>query len=185
MDRQGVALDQYSVSILMKASRRAKNSQDSERALAVLDRIGSLNVCEDEVLFNTVLDACINRRDRTRLSHALESYAGSKMRASVRTYGLLIKAGSLLKRISFCWDLWTEMTQQRNLAPNDITLPCMLDAVIENRNIEDAFTLFKEWKTKVVYNTVIYSTRIKGFASVGDAERAITVYHEAQTVTVF
>jgi len=131
------------------------------------------------VLFNTVLDACIHRRQKTRLAHAVETYMGSKtIKPSVRTYGLLIKACSILRMPTRVWDLWLEMVQHRNMTPNDITLSCMLDALIESRHVEDALALFREWKTKVTYNTVIYSTLIKGFASAGDAERAMVAYRD-------
>jgi len=175
MDRRNVPLDQYTVSIMMKASRRASDPRDAYRALEILDRAG-INVCEDEVLFNTVLDACIYRRQKSRLTQAIEAYAASKMRPSVRTYGLLIKACSILKQTWRCWELWRDMVEGRHIEPNDITLSCMLDALIEGRHVEDALTLFQEWKTKVTYNTVIYSTLIKGFASAGDAERAMAAY---------
>jgi len=181
MDRRGVRVDQYTVSIMMKASRKSSDPRDADRALAVLDRAG-VDVCQDEVLFNTVLDACIHRRQRTRLAKAIDTYMESKgIRPSVRTYGLLIKACSILKMPQRCWDLWREMVEHRNITPNDITLSCMLDALIEARHIEDALALFREWKAKVSYNTVIYSTLIKGFASAGDADRAMAVYHDMKT----
>jgi pentatricopeptide repeat protein len=137
-----------------------------------------VDVCEDEVLFNTVLDACIYRVDKARLSRALAALSGSKARPSVRTYGLLIKASSLLKDTARCWVFWEEMTKLRRMEPNDITLSCMMDALIEGRNIEDAVAVFQEWKGKVSTNTIIYSTLIKGFASTGDADRAMAAYHD-------
>lgn len=178
MDRRSVRVDQYTVSILMKASRKCSDPRDADRALSVLDRAG-VHVCQDEVLFNTVLDACIHRRQKARLAKAIETYGEAKgMKPSVRTYGLLIKACSILKMPQRCWELWSEMVDHRKLTPNDITLSCMLDALIEARHIEEALALFQEWKPKVAYNTVIYSTLIKGFASAGDAERAMQAYRD-------
>merc|ERR1719433_2109 len=57
----------------------------------------------------------------------------------------------------------------------------MLDALIEGRRIEEALAIFQEWKSKVPYNTVIYSTLIKGFATSGDGERAMAVYQDMKT----
>jgi len=182
MDSGGVPLDQYTVSIMMKASRRATDYKQAMQALEVIDRC-AISVCEDEVLFNTVLDACIMRKDLTRLARSLDTYAESSMRPSVRTYGLIIKGCSVLNQTQRCWLNWQQMLE-RGILPNDITLSCMLDALIEGHQTEDAYTLFKEYKDKVQYNTIIYSTLIKGFASAGDGERAMETYRDMQAAGV-
>jgi len=178
MDRKGVQLDHYTVSIMMKAAKKARNPRDASRALAVLDRAGGVKVCEDDVLFNTVLDACIHRQDTERLRKVLETFASSDMKPSVHTYGLLIKAFSTLRQLSRCWQLWREMVETRELVPNSITLSCMLDALICAREVNKGVALLKEWKGKVTLNTVMYSTLIKGFAIAGEADRAMDIYRE-------
>jgi len=179
MERRAVPTDMYTVSIIMKAAKRASSPKEADKALSVLDRPG-LNVCEDEVLFNTVLDACIYRADKARLSRALAALGGGGVRRSVRTYGLLIKACSVLRQTSRCWAFWQEMVVQRGLEPNDITLSCMIDALVEGKQVEDAVGIFQQWKSKANGNTVIYSTLIKGFASTGDADRAMATMRDMQ-----
>lgn len=180
MDRNRVPLDHYSVSIMMKAARRAKHTRDADRALSVLDRT-SVCICEDEVLFNSALDACIHRRDTERLARVVAGFAEfgqAKLRPSVHTYGLLIKACSLLQRLPSCRELWKEMTQQRSITPTDITLSCMLDALVCGHAVDEAVTLFRKWQPIVPANTVIYATLIKGFASNGDPKRAMDIFRE-------
>jgi pentatricopeptide repeat protein len=179
MEQRQLPVDQFTVSIVMKAARKTHNLQEAERAFQFLDRAG-VNPCEDEVCFNTVLDTCIHRRDKARLRRSLESLASSKMLPTVRTYGLLIKACALLKDTERCVAFWREMTHQRRIVPTDITLSCMIDALIEGHDLEEAVSIFEEWKGTVEPNTVIYSTLIKGFASAGDAERAMATYTEMQ-----
>jgi len=178
MDRRGVPMDHYTVSIMMKAAKRARIPRDGMRALAVLDRASGVKVCDDDVLFNTVLDACIHRQDLDRLRKILEAFASSAMKPSVQTYGLLIKAFSTMRQLSRCWQLWKDMVETRQLMPNGITLSCMLDALICAREVDKGVSLLREWKGKVTPNTVMYSTLIKGFASAGDADRAMGVYRE-------
>lgn len=175
MDRKGVSIDHYTVSIMMKVVKKA-NQRDSHRALAVLERFDGMKLHEDEVLFNTLLDALIHRRYIDRLGVVLQDFDVANVKPSVQTYGLLIKAFSLLKKTSRCWELWRDMVQTRGITPNAITLSCMLDAIICARQSEQAVNLLEEWKKKVPTNTVMYSTLIKGFASVGDAERAMDMF---------
>jgi pentatricopeptide repeat protein len=179
MERKRVPLDHYTLSIMMKAARKARNPRDGRRALAVIDRAG-VNVCEDDVLFNTVLDACIHLKDTERLGNVLEAFARSKIRPTVHTYGLLIKACSILRKVARCWELWKEMVEKRDITPNDITLSCMLDALVCSSRVEEAVALFQHWKEKVPPNTVMYSTLIKGYAVLGDSERAMEMYRELQ-----
>jgi len=179
MSEKGTPIDNYTVSIMMKVAKKAHSPQDAERALAVLDRAGRARVFDDEVLFNSVIDACIQRRDTQRLAKVLASFTEqSTMKPSVQTYGLLIKANSMVRQVNKCWELWTEMVEARSLLPNAITLSCMLDALICARRVDDALALFRAWQGRMPPNIVMYGTLIKGFAAARDADRAMEMYHE-------
>ena len=91
MDRRGFRPDSYAVSMVMQKVRKVQNPREAKRLLAILDR-PDVRVCEDEVVLNTVLDACIHRRDRRRLARVLEERPPSKVQPTVRTHSLLIKA---------------------------------------------------------------------------------------------
>lgn len=177
MERNGVAVDHYTISIMMKALKRVKNPRDVAKALALLDRSG-IDICSDEILLNTVLETCIRHRECRRLENMLAAYTRSSLRPQVHTYGSLIKACSTLKRIDRCWKFWHEMEDHRGMEPNDIVLGCMLDALVCNGAIEEAVQLFYAWKSRVKPNTVIYSTLIKGFANTHQAERAMSSWRE-------
>ena len=71
-----------------------------------------------------------------------------RCRPSVHTYGSLIKAYSSLKRIDGCWELWSEMVDYRAMVPNEITIGCMLDALVCNRQVEQAVALLQRWKER-------------------------------------
>merc|ERR1740123_2409013 len=164
---------------MMQAARKAQTPRDADGLLEILDR-SDVQICADEIVFNTVLDACIYRRDRRRLSRALEEYQVSKVQPTVRTYGLLIKACSVLKRTVRCWEFWKAMVEGSSVVPNDVTLGCMIDALVEASQVDEALVLFQEWKSVVACDTIIYSTLIKGFSNMGDAERAMALYKDMQ-----
>merc|ERR1719343_1919546 len=132
----------------MRIAKKAKSPKEAERALAVLDR-AKVDVCKDEVLFNTVLDACIQRRDKARLARIIESFESSRTWPSVHTYGLLFKALGVLQRTTRCRELWRQMVEKRGLKPNDITLSCMLDSLVCGGLVDEAVALFGVWKSHV------------------------------------
>mmetsp|Transcript_123506 Transcript_123506/g.360675 ORF Transcript_123506/g.360675 Transcript_123506/m.360675 type:complete len:1028 (-) Transcript_123506:55-3138(-) len=183
MERNGVAADHYTISIMMKAMKKSHNPRDVSRALALLDR-SAIDICSDEILLNTVLETCIRHREHRRLEEMLQAYCGSALRPQVHTYGCLIKACSTLKRMEKCWQLWHEMQNLRGMEPNDIVLGCMLDALVTNSSVDEAVELFEKWKNRVHLNTVIYSTLIKGFANSHQAQKAMTTWKEMKAMGI-
>jgi pentatricopeptide repeat protein len=179
MESNGVTVDRYTISTVMKALKKAQDPRDVGKALSLLDRSG-LDVCSDEVMLNTVLETCIKHRRFDRTSAIVHAFPGSEMHASEHTYGTLIKACNMLKRLDKCWEFWADMTDRRTMVPNAIVVGCMLDALVCNGRVDDAVELFTVWKTKVPVNTVLYSTLIKGFATSRRAAEAMELWHEMQ-----
>lgn len=177
MERDGVAADHYTVSIMMKALRRVKDVRDVDRIMALLDRTG-LDVFSDEILLNTVLETCVRHRQMRRLEDILNRYRSMDFKPSVHTYGTLIKAASTLRRLSMCWEYWNEMETRRGIVPNDIALGCMLDALVTNEKVDQAIQLLAQWKERVPPNPIMYSTIMKGLANTHQASRALQTWHE-------
>jgi len=177
LERRSVALDPYAVSIMMKAARNMRSSTEAESILSLLDRKG-VDMCTDSILLNTALDACIQHRDADRLSAILDMYDRSNVPVSVQTYGLLIKASNCVGDTRRCKSLWREMTQERDTVPNTLTLGCMINALVSVQLVDEAVQLFQEWKESVAINTVIYSTLMKGYVNIGDAQGAMHIFHQ-------
>jgi pentatricopeptide repeat protein len=54
----------------------------------------------------------------------------------------------------------------------------MLDAFVCNGKVEDAVKLLKQWSSKIVPNTVMYSTILKGFANSRQPGRALDIWKD-------
>merc|ERR1719265_1973661 len=154
MERAGVVVDSYTISIMMKSLKKIKDPKDVTRALDLLDRSG-VDVCSDEVLLNTVLETCTRHRQLQRLDSIVTLFTKSNLRPSVHTYGSLIKACSTMKRLEKCQQLCSTMVEECALEPNDIVLGCMLDALVCNDKVEDAVTLLNQWKPRIEPNDIV------------------------------
>eukprot|EP00933_Yihiella_yeosuensis_P027618 TRINITY_DN21525_c0_g5_i1.p1 TRINITY_DN21525_c0_g5~~TRINITY_DN21525_c0_g5_i1.p1 ORF type:complete len:1036 (-),score=236.09 TRINITY_DN21525_c0_g5_i1:149-3256(-) len=172
----GVKADVFTLSILMKLAKKCSNWRDAQRSLSVLDR-SDVNVCQDEVLLNTALDACIHCKDHKRLAQILSDFEATDINPSVQNYGLVIKGYSCLWQINKCWSNWKDMTD-RGIIPSDVTLSCMLDALVSASHVDEAVSLFKDWRSKVPPNTIIFSVLIKGYTAQGDAAKAMAIANE-------
>ena len=82
MEKAGVAVDHYTISIMMKALKKTRNPKDVNLVLQLLDRAG-LDVCADEILLNTVLETCIRHRETRRLQSILTTFRKSDRKSVV------------------------------------------------------------------------------------------------------
>eukprot|EP00933_Yihiella_yeosuensis_P061583 TRINITY_DN64404_c0_g1_i1.p1 TRINITY_DN64404_c0_g1~~TRINITY_DN64404_c0_g1_i1.p1 ORF type:complete len:1037 (-),score=216.61 TRINITY_DN64404_c0_g1_i1:169-3279(-) len=176
----GLKADHYTISIMLKAARKSKKTVHADRAMKLLDQ-SDVAMFTDEVLLNTVIDACVHRRDYKRLKVVLSNFERAKdVKLTIQSYGLLIKAYGSLKMINKCWEKWVEMTETKGLMPSDVSFSCMLDALVSEGDMDSAIALFNQWRSVIPPNTIIFSTLIKGYASRGDARRAMEIYREVQ-----
>jgi len=112
MERKGVKIDSYTVSTMMKGLKHARTSSDTVSwVMALLDRHG-IDVCSEEVLLITTVEACIKHGEHKRLNGILTLLESrtAKMTHAVHTYATLIRAAGVLKQLKRCRELWAEMT---------------------------------------------------------------------------
>jgi len=179
MQESGTQEDGYTLSTLLKALKTCDSPAFVRNVLSLLDRT-EVDFTKDEVLLNVVLDACVRLKDMRRLLLVVERVKSTKMNPSVATISTLMKAFSSLRRIDDVKSLWHEMTVVREMEPNEISIGCVVDALVSNDALDDAVELVKQWKDRVPVNCVIGSTLIKGFAIARDSGRAQEVYEMMQ-----
>lgn len=95
----------------------------------------------------------------------------------------LIKESGRSGDLGACWKAWNKLIGEGGL-PNEITVGCMVDALVSNQEVRQAELLVNEWKEKVRPNTVVYSTLIHGWAKQNDAKRALKVFNQMQAENV-
>jgi len=180
MQAAGVVPTSVTCSILLKA--KIETSADLRRVLAIVDTIEPI----DEVLFNTIADACI----RAGQMHLLTKYQeklqnqGKSVILAAPTYGAMMKAHGKAKDVKRVKDLWAEMLHL-GVKPTAITLGCMVEALVANWCTADAWKLVQQMRndeeTRPLVNTVTYSTIIKGFANAKECDKVMSLYEEMKT----
>merc|ERR1719487_3123342 len=128
-----------------------------------MELIDNMEERMDEVLFSSVIEACIRIGQLELLSSKMRKYAsqGGLMALTAPTYGSMIKAYGRARDVERLWELWTEM-RNRAVKPTAITMGCMVDALVMNNCVEDAWDLvqkvYADESERQSVNTVIYST---------------------------
>merc|ERR1719159_365814 len=129
-------------SILLKALTEHSHNADVASTMELLQQTEEPM---DEVLFSSVIEACIRTRRLDLLSDMMRRYAeqGGLLALTAPTYGSMIKAYGQARDVERLWELWEEMIQ-REVKPTAITLGCMVDALVKNSCVEDAWQLLHQ-----------------------------------------
>lgn len=176
----GVKANSVTCSILLKSLTVQSEFEDVKR---VVDLIDEVEEAIDEVLFSSVIEACIRIGQLDLLSDLMRRYKqkGGFVSLAAPTYGSMIKAYGAARNVVRVRELWSEM-EERGVKPTAITIGCMTEALVINGQAEEAWTLVhKELESaerQACINTVIYSTVLKGFAVTKNIQKVFTVYDE-------
>lgn len=186
MKAADVAPNAVTCSILLKALTEHSHAADITNTM---DLLKQMDDPMDEVLFSSVIEACIRTHRLDLLSEMMRKYAnqGGLVALTAPTYGSMIKAYGQAHDVERLWELWNEMAQ-RGVRPTAITLGCMVDALVKNNNVGSAWdllhSLVKDEQLCSLVNTVIYSTVLKGFAMSKQVGKVFEVYTEMKTAGV-
>merc|ERR1719183_2360421 len=180
MNAMGMRPNSVTCSIILKSLTSHSAPDDVRQAMALID---NLHEDMDEVLFASVIEACVRVGQLDLLSSKLQQYAG----LGAPTYGSMIKAYGRARDIERVRELWQEM-RRRHVAPTSITLGCVIDALVNNGFPDEALSLVREIREdetcKDILNTVIYSTLLKGFAQARQPGRVQDVFEEMKDMGI-
>merc|ERR1719267_394049 len=186
MNAIGMQPNSVTCSIILKSLTAHSATEDVRQAMSLID---NMHEEMDEVLFASVVEACVRVGQLDLLSSKLQQYAsfGGLAGLTAPTYGSMIKAYGRAKDIERVRELWNEM-RRRHVTPTSITLGCMVDALVNNGLQEEAFELVREIREESEYsdilNTVIYSTLLKGFAQSRQPGRVQDVFDEMKQMGI-
>merc|ERR1719281_512605 len=175
MEEERIPVDNFTCSIMMKGLRHSSQPSDVDRTLSLIEQSP---VTPDDVLVNTLLDACIRLRDVSRLTAALKTFHGSGVVPSEHAYGSVIKAYGHAKALPEAWATWREMLA-RKVRPSDSTVTAMVDACNANGATADARAVLRDAaETGLTPAANTYMSMLRQCAQRKDMEAALQVYEE-------
>merc|ERR1719161_1236655 len=126
----GVSPSPATCSILLKSLTEHSLNSDVARTMELM---GKMEEPMDEVLFSSVIEACIRIRQLEQLWTLIQRYVkqGGMTALTAPTYGSMIKAYGRAGNVERVWALWKEM-HHRGVNPTAITVGCTVDALVKN-----------------------------------------------------
>jgi len=176
----GIGVNKVSLTILLKSLDESTSFEEVKRVTVLLER---LEETVDEVLRAAAAEACVRLKDAGRIPEVMERLienGGCEARPgmSAATYGGLIKAHGRAHDAKSAWETWNSMLKNK-VQPTSITTGCMIEALVANGSVDDAWALIQEMIADDTQcesiNTVIYSTVLKGFAHAWKLDRCFDV----------
>merc|ERR1719456_2126988 len=112
------------------------------RVLALID---TMDQPMDEVLFPSVVEACIRTGRLDMLSRQTEKFLqqGGSSSLTAPAYGSMIKAYGHARDVKRVWHLWDQMLFHQ-VQPTSVTLGCMVEALVGNGRTDEAWQLARK-----------------------------------------
>ncbi|CAD7967211.1 unnamed protein product [Amoebophrya sp. A25] len=183
----GGICDKFAISrILMKTVNHYNEPKLLARGIHVVERFVQQQPADvDEVLFNSLLDACCRTRDMARLESILAKMRINGIQPSSVTLGILVKAYGQAGDIESVWREWQRMKEALTENANAVTFGCMLDACVKCGDIEKALFVFQDIKRiGKHHNTILYTTLMKGYGMARNLDGAIGLFNEMKAEQV-
>jgi len=145
MKLDGIPLDNFTCSIMMKGLKHSSNREDVDQTLNLIEQSA---VVPDEVLVNTLLEACIRLKDVGRLTSALRAFRSQGTVPSEHAYATVLKAYGHARALPDVLATWNDMLD-RKVRPTEATFGAMVEACVANGAVEEAIRVFSEMKTQI------------------------------------
>jgi pentatricopeptide repeat protein len=177
MKFDGIPLDNFTCSIMMKGLKHSSNREDVDQTLNLIE--GSA-VVPDEVLVNTLLEACIRLKDVGRLTSALRAFRSQGTVPSEHAYATVLKAYGHARALPDVHATWNDMLE-RKVRPTEATFAAMVEACVANGAVDDAIRAFSEMKAQIpdfATPASTYHTLIRVLVQRKQQDKAMEIYED-------
>mmetsp|Transcript_119443 Transcript_119443/g.337999 ORF Transcript_119443/g.337999 Transcript_119443/m.337999 type:complete len:674 (+) Transcript_119443:125-2146(+) len=176
----GVRPSAITCSILLKNLQPPSGKAYMDRAMALLE---DMDEAVDDILFSSLIEACIRTSRIDLLSRALQRQDGPQrvQLQSSQAYGSIIRAHGMLHNVTAVWAAWSDL-QERGIPRTSITVGCMTEAIASNGDPEGSHNLIRELlaepQSRSLVNAVNFCSVLKGFSHQKRFDRVWSVYKE-------
>lgn len=133
----------------------------------------------DEILYNCVLDACIEFGSFNKAKEIYKEMIDSGVEPSKYTFGILLKGYGLARDFEGVMDIYGKM-KSKDIKINEITYSNLIEACLKCDKFEQAKTFFKDMKQDPFLkpNAKVYGALIKGACALRQFDFAYELFTE-------
>lgn len=186
---ENIKPDLYTYSTLIKGLKSLnessyvntkKNNRDDincSRAIEILNMVKeNKEIKIDDVLYNSVLDACISFNKIHQAEEIFQEMKNSGITPSLITYSIMIKGYGQNHNLKGSLNIYNEM-KENNLKPNEIIYGCLLNSCVKCNKVDLLDTFYSNMiNDNIEPNAIIYTTLIKGYSKAKKFNKAFELY---------
>lgn len=194
MERQGPSIDAYTIALVFKGYKTQRSTMEAVDFDRALDLLNRYSIKVDEVLVNSILEACFNLRDNKRLHTVMTLFrrCGWVMpkRCNPNTCSVMLKAYGSTNQLQLALKLWDDVTQVQGMVPTEQMYAQLIDVLVTHGRFNDALQTFhdmrKTYPDKLQSSSfaVAFAMIIKGYTLQKDCVRAMQCYEEMKELGV-
>eukprot|EP00933_Yihiella_yeosuensis_P017785 TRINITY_DN14796_c0_g1_i2.p1 TRINITY_DN14796_c0_g1~~TRINITY_DN14796_c0_g1_i2.p1 ORF type:complete len:704 (-),score=169.57 TRINITY_DN14796_c0_g1_i2:263-2374(-) len=176
MIKGGVKASLITCSILLKSLSTASSLVEIQKVMRLIDDVDEPI---DEVLFASVIDACIRCKRLPLLTEfclRAKQKEGVSPKLNAPTYGSMVKAYGEAGDVKRVREIWADM-QKNGVRPTSVTIGCVVEALVINKQGEEAWQLVKNELAQEDRAGMI-NTVLKGFAVGKSVNKVLAVYKD-------
>ncbi|CEM36110.1 unnamed protein product [Vitrella brassicaformis CCMP3155] len=168
MKTSGVEPDSVTYSTLIIGIKNDRTGATLARGFSCLDQLLSTDMQPDEVLFNSLMDACVHFGEIRKAETVFQRMMASGISPSTVAYGILMKCKGDM--------------EEAGLQSNAVVYGCLIDVALKVGEDAVAEGLFDEMRSRGIQGTVVtYSLLIKLFGRQRNIDKAFAVIEEMKS----
>merc|ERR1719456_333629 len=149
---------------------------DVDRAFQTFEEMKSDGkFAPEEIMYNSLLDGCAKLHRVDDAHRLLEEMQADGVNPSNYTLSILVKLFGRTRRLNQAFEIVEQITAKNGLRPNLQVYTCLMQACIQNRQIERALTLHDKMVSDGVQaDEKCYSVLVRGCLQASRADKAVS-----------
>jgi len=180
MAAAGVQPDSVTYSTLIMGIKQSKSIEMLNRGFECLQQLKENGLKPDEVLFNSLMDACVHLKQMSKAQAVLKTMKDAAVKPSFVTYSILIKGYGLQHNLKAALQVKEDMDAE-GVTPNAVLYGSLADVALKSADYEQADQILQEMDDKGIASTVVtHSLKIKVCGRRRQLQKALDLFDEME-----
>lgn len=152
---------------------------DLDKAFEVFGNMQKNNMASDNIIYNTVLDGCTRHGRMDLADKLLEDMERFGVAPSNFTLGILVKMYGRRRQLQKAFEVVESLPRRYNFMINAQVRTCLMCACLNNGEMDKAFKVFEDMKSKGPPDGKAYAALVSGCVRHGQLVEAVRFVEEA------
>jgi len=181
MAAAGVQPDEVTYSTLIMGIKQSKSVQLLNRGFECLQHLKDNNLKPDEVLFNSLMDACVHLQQMPKACAVFKSMKDAGVKPSFVAYSILVKGYGMQRNLNAALQVKEDM-DAAGVVPNAVLYGSLADVALKSGDYERAEQILQEMDDKGIDGTVVtHSLKIKICGRRRQLQKALDLFDEMES----